>query len=141
MKNNATFSEAVRLAKANRANWQGDLNFADLVGYYIRHPQKRRKRSRRAVPSGPVPVGYRPKQRYYSEEWATAGGEEIGRITLKTERPFEFWHDVCDTTDYFAEGCNWPQRRKGQWAGAFAKEASRRAAADARAECRQRVYS
>ncbi len=133
------FQRAIHRARHEWPNWQGDLRFADLVGYYISLFAAGDYRRQRVRSAKAEKVAYQARRAYYSEEWITTDGENaLGRITLKLERPFEFWHDICDTVDYFAEGRNWPQRRqktKGT------KEAYRRITRDCRADCRLRVYA
>ena len=133
---NALFIQAIHLAQIDWPNWQGNVLFSDVVGYYARQiaiERKRRPRKTRLAKVGHK-VNYQSKRVLTAKVCPTQNGEHI---TLKTERPFEFWYDVCDTVNYFAEGRNWPQRRHKT---KCTKEAYRRIANDSRRDCRQRVY-
>ena len=136
-----SFRRAVYRAQVNWPYWQGNLKFSDVVGYYARQIAEENKRPKRRRIRRPKPaerINYTPKLTYSAEERCNVLGRTIG-LTLKDERIYKpaFFTVGCDTTNYFAEGRNWPQRKvriKGT------KEAYRRIANDARAECRQRVY-
>lgn len=138
----STFRRAVYRAQINWPYWEGTLLFSDVVGYYARQiaqesKRPRRRRIKKRIQAG-VAVNYTSRRSYTSEVWVNDTGRVV-RESLKDERIYTpgFFTVGCDTTNYFAEGRNWPQRKvraKGT------KEAYRRIANDARAECRQRVY-
>ena len=133
---NALFIQAIHLAQIDWPNWQGTVLFSDVVGYYARklaEEKRRRPRIKKTAKIG-LPVNYQSKRVYVADTLSTDNGE---LITLRTEKPFEFWYNVCDTTNYFNEGRNWPQRRHKT---KCTKEAYRRITNDARADCRQKVY-
>lgn len=138
----STFRRAVYKAQINWAYWQGTLLFSDVVGHYARQIAKesrrpKRRRIKKRITTGKA-VNYTPRRSYASEVWVNGTGRVV-RESLKDERIYTptFFDLACDTMNCFAEGRNWPQRKvrvKGT------KEAYRRIANDARAECRQRVY-